>query len=206
MSRGGRPRPFALIVAAFLAVLLAPVSTAPAGAVETAQFGLVPGPPGPPSRHLVEQVRPGHATSDALLLFNKTAAPLTLTLAVLPASVAANGAPQVGGSDQAVGWIELDRREVRLPGGAAVPVRFKVHAPRQLPAGKLTVAISAVPTAIPGQNVAVLNRLALLVTIEGKPGASLSASLGVIAWVAVGLLVLVALAVAWRAARRRKRS
>jgi len=119
VSRGGRPRPFALSAAAIIAVLFVPVSTAPAGAVETAQFGLVPGPPGPPSRHLVEQVRPGHATSDTVLVFNKASTPLTLTLAVLSASVGANGAPQVGGSDQAVSWIELDRHEVRLPAGAA---------------------------------------------------------------------------------------
>jgi hypothetical protein len=185
-----------------LLALTVPLLSGVAGAVETTQFGLLPGPGGPPSRHMVVQVRPGHATADSVLVFNKTAKPLALTLAVLPASVDAGGAPEVGGDATAVGWVDLSQTHVTVPAGGSVPVRFTVHAPRQLPKDKLTMAIAAEPTAVPGQTVAVLNRLALLVTIEGKPGAALSAPLGAIAWVAAALVVAVLAAAGWRAAHR----
>lgn len=193
----------ALAVAAAAVFALAGLA-GPARAIETAAFGLTPA--GSQARTaLHEDVRPGHSKADAVRLFNKTDAPLTLALSVQGASLDAAGHVQLGGTGGAAGWVRLAKSTVTLAPKASAVIGVVVDAPRTMPAHESTAAVVAEPVPAGSSDVAVVQRVALMVYVRTPPGSPLKAALGWAAWVAVLLLAgVVVFAVSGRGLRRRR--
>lgn len=173
-----------------LVVVWLGLTAAPGGAIETESFGLTPG--GSSGRTaLHESVRPGRSVRDSVRVWNKTDKPITVRLDVQGATLSPSGEVSLGGNAGATGWVSLESSLVSLPARASVEVPVVVRAPRTMPSGTSTAAVVAQLQAEGAGNVAVVQRVALMVYASAPSGSSLRAALGWIAWVAVALLVLV---------------
>jgi hypothetical protein len=171
--------------------LIALLAAAPASAIETSAFGLAPG--GTQNRTaLHEDVRPGKRTDDTVRVWNKTAQPVTVNLMVQGATINAKGQVHLGGNGGAAGWVRLSSSTVTLAPHASMDVPVTVTGPRKMPGGTSNAAIVAEAQAPDAAHVAVLQRVALMVYASAPSGSPLRAALGWAAWVAVGLLVVVA--------------
>jgi hypothetical protein len=174
---------------------LAPVvvgAAGPASAIETASFGL--GPAGPATRTALHpEIKPGSRVDDAVRLWNKTDMPVVVRLQVQGAALDAGGQVSLGGNGGAAQWISLGQDRVELAPRASVEVPVVLRAPRNMPDGETTAAIVAeVEPAGGSSNVAVVQRVALMVYASAPEGSSLRASLGWVLWFAVALLLGVA--------------
>ena len=197
--------------AAALAALAALASVAalaprPAAAIETASFGLTPARSATARTSLHERVRPGATATDAVRVFNKTAQPLTLALSVSGASLGDDGQVRLGGTGGAARWVHLGTSTVTLPPNGSTTVALSIRAPRTMPAGESTAAVVAEPAPGSAQaDVAVLQRVALMVYVRAPEGSSLRAALGWVAWVAAVLLAgVLVYALSGRGPRRRR--
>jgi hypothetical protein len=180
----------AVLAALLLSAIGAGVGAAPAGAIETASFGMAPA--GDHNRTaLHEEVRPGRSVEDGVRIWNKTDEPVTVALAVQGAMIDSKGKVSLGGNEGAVSWVRLSTSRITLAprGSAVVPV--SVHAPRNLPRAEATAAVMAERVSAGAADVAVVQRVALMVYVKAPAGSPLRAALGWIAAVAVGLLVVV---------------
>ncbi len=176
---------------------------AAAAAIETTTFGLDVVTPSPDGRlHIT--TRAGTTSTGQLRLFNKTDAPLALTLSVSPATVAADGQASLGGDTEPVSWIELPASPLTLAPGATRIIDVRVNAPRTLSSDRMAVAVVAEPALSPaGEAPAVLQRVAMTTLLE-PDDESLIASLGAYPWLALALLLVVALLLAAVARNRRR--
>ncbi len=185
-------RRLALVAVGLVALV---VTAAPAGAIETTEFGIDPAGTG---AKVTAPVRAGTTTASRVQVWNKSGRPLALRLGVAPVTVDRYGTASLGGDPEPVGWVKLAERQVTLGPGERRVVDFGVHPPRQITGGTRTVAIMAEPVA--AGDAAVLQRLAVVAYLT--PTGSLQASLGWLGWLAAGLCVLVAGAFAFSALRR----
>lgn len=177
-------------LAALGAVVAALWCASPAGAIETESFGL--GPAGSSGRTaLHESVKPGSTARDAVRLWNKTDAPISVRLEVQGATLSDAGQVSLGGNEGAARWVLLESNRVTLPARASVEVPVVVRAPRTMPGGVSTAAVVAQLDTDAGGHIAVVQRVALMTYVETPAGSSLRAALGWIAWVAVAMLALV---------------
>ncbi len=175
---------------------------APAAAIETTTFGLDVVTPSTDGRlHIA--TRAGETSTGRLRLFNKTDAPLAITLSVSPATVAADGQASLGGDAEPVSWIELPDSPVTVAPGATRILDVRVNAPDRLSPERRAVAIVAEPALSPaGEAPAVLQRVAMTTFLEPDEK-SLIASLGAYPWLALALLLVVALFLIAVARKRR---
>jgi hypothetical protein len=182
-------RTAALAASTAALAVLGLVWAGPAGAIETAQFGLNPSGAGTRTA-LHEDVRPGHHVNDSVVVWNKTDSPIDVVLGVSSASIGKDGKPTLGGAGGAAKWVHLGATTVHLAPKARAGVPVRIDAPRVLPAGTSLAAVTA--EAAPGANhqIAVVERVAIMVYVQAPKGSSLRATLGWILWVAVVLLVL----------------
>ncbi|HEX2849132.1 MAG TPA: hypothetical protein VHN98_01205 [Acidimicrobiales bacterium] len=179
-----------LVASGVLLAILA--GSAPAGAIETSSFGIDVASPTKDGRLHVE-VRAGHTSTTTIRVWNKdTAAPLTLRLSAVPARVDATGAASLGGDATAVKWVSFAVKEITLKPGERRDVEVRVTAPRKIAADQRTLAVMAEPV-IAGAAPAVMQRLAVTTYVVPAHG-SLVAGLGWLPWIA--LIVLLAVAVA----------
>jgi hypothetical protein len=179
----------ALAAAVALLGLVGLIGAGPAGAIETAQFGLNPSGAGTRTA-LHEDVRPGHHVTDSVVVWNKTDSSIDVVVGVSSASIGKDGKPTLGGSGGSAKWVHLGAKTVHLAPRARATVPVRINVPRVLPAGTSLAAVTA--EAAPGANhqIAVIERVALMVYVKAAKGSSLRAALGWILWVAVVLLVL----------------
>lgn len=176
---------------------------APAGAIETASFGLDVVSPNADGRLHIE-VRAGETTTGRLRVWNKGPTPLTLRLAVAPAQVDEDGSVSLGGAGEGVSWVSVHPGSVPLDPGEERRVEVRVRAPRKLDGGDRVVAVQAEPAPDSGGGQpAVVQRLALTTYLEPDED-SLVAGLGALPWIAVAVLLVVAAAAARSMARRRR--
>lgn len=167
-------------------------ATVPAvNAIETASFGLAPAG-GQTRTALHEDVAPGGTSRDAVRVWNKTSAPLTLTVSVQRASLDPDGKVELGGTGGAASWVRVERTELSLGPRESVDVGVVVDAPREMPGGTSTAAIVVAPAASTSAESAVVQRVALMVYVQAPSGSGLRAALPWFAWAAVALLVVVA--------------
>jgi hypothetical protein len=176
---------------------------APAGAIETQSFGLDVAERTEDGRlHL--ELRAGETTTGRVKVWNKTEAPLTLSLRVVPAELGADGRVSLGGDGAGVDWVSLEPDEVRLDGGQERTVEVRASAPRKIDDEVQVVAIQVEPATVAGEAPpAVLQRLALTTYLEPDKD-SLIASLGPFPWIALAILLVVATALVRSAIRRRR--
>ena len=183
-------------------VVLAVASATPAVALETDRFGIDVVNRTEDSRLHID-IAAGETSRGQLKVWNKHTAPVTLKLTVVPASVDRSGSASIGGDDEAVAWVSVEPKQVTLAPGASRTLEVEVNAPRKLDGETKTVAVMAEPVT-EGEAPAVLQRLAVTTFLEPDDD-SLIASLGVLPWIAGGVLLVVAFAVARSTlARRRK--
>jgi hypothetical protein len=179
---------------------------APAGAIETASYGLDVATTSKDSRLHID-VRAGETTTGRVRVWNKSQQPLTLQLTVAPAQVTDGGAVALGGDGDGVDWVSLVPSQANLAPGAEQIVEVRVKAPRKIDGGKArVVAVQVEPAAATaGDQPAVVQRLALTTYLEPDAG-SLIASLGPFPWIALAVLVVVGVLLLRAAAGRRRRS
>jgi hypothetical protein len=178
------------LAAAFVVFWMTLTASSPAGAIETSSFGL--GPAGQQSRtSMREEARPGKQTADAVRVWNKTDQPVTVLLDVQGASIDGGGQVQLGGNGGAAPWIKLGSKRVTLAPRQGVDVPVTIDAPRKMPKGTSTAALVAEAESPGSANVAVVQRVAMMVYVSVPSGSSLSAALGWVAWAAVVLLAAV---------------
>ena len=193
-------RPVAWGAAALAGLAFVVVGVAgPASAIETASFGLAPA--GSAQRTaLHEDVRPGRKVDDAVRIWNKTDRPVVVRLSVQGAAIDGAGQVSLGGNGGAAGWVSLGSERVSLAPKASVDVPVVLRAPRTMPKGESTAAIVAEAEQPAGSaNVAVVQRVALMVYAKAPAGSPREASLGWALWAALGLLAaaLAVMAVVW---------
>ncbi|MHB1854498.1 MAG: hypothetical protein ACYCS2_05520 [Acidimicrobiales bacterium] len=178
-----------------------------AGAVQTDTYGIAPAPGSLQSGgdHLQALTQPGVAVHDRLLVWNRTAGPLTLDLSVEPAHLAPGDVPALGGPVAPTRWVHLDQPVVQLGPHADQLVSLTITVPRILPHLPAQAAVVATPAASAPGRVAVLIRLAVLISMDAAPSAPARAPLGTVGWVALAVLAAVAVtaAVVRLASRRR---
>jgi hypothetical protein len=172
-----------------LLLLLATAPAPSAHAIETATFGLAP--VGMERTALHVSVRPGRHVEDGVRVWNKSSEPITLTLSVQGARIDADGKVVLGGNGGATSWVQVRRSTVTLPPNEFAAVGVGITAPRNMPRGEATAAVVAEPAGGAGaRDVAVLQRVALMVYVKPPAGSGLRAALGWIGWLAVALVVV----------------
>lgn len=176
------------------------LGAAPAGAIETATFGIDVATPTPDGR-LHIPITAGSSNRAELRVFNKSDAPLALQLSVAPAIVDETGSSSVGGDDEAAGWAAVEPSRVDLGPGEERRVAVVVAAPDRLSGEIHTIAVVAEPAA-GAERPAVLQRLAVTVFLE-PDGPSFVERLGWWPW--LGGLLLAAVIAATAARRNRFR-
>jgi hypothetical protein len=176
---------------------------APAGAIETSSYGLDVVQRTDDGR-LHVAVKAGETTTGQVRVWNKEQQPITLQLSVAPAQVDKGGTVSLGGDGEGVDWVTLSPARVELAAGADQVVAVRVRPPRKIEGGQdRVVAVQVEPAAsATGDQPAVVQRLALTTYLEPDSG-SLIASLGPFPWIALAVLVLVAVLVGRNAVKRR---
>jgi hypothetical protein len=189
-----------LVVAGAALVLAAVAAMAvPAGAIETATFGIDVIERDTDGRLRIA-IAAGETTSGQLRVWSKHDEPLVLRLSVMPAEVADDGTSSLGGDPEPTGWVDVPVL-VELAPGQERRVTVTVSSPRELSADTKTVAVLA-QAEVDGEAPAVLQRLAVT-TYLVPDGGSLIASLGWLPWLAAGVLVAVLGVLGNRALRSR---
>lgn len=192
-----------LAIASALLLGVALLGATPAGAIESASFGIdtTGGSGAGAARKLELKVRAGGVARDEVRVWNKTPEPMRVRLSVAPAQVDKAGTASLGGDPAAAGWVDLDAEDVLLAPHEARTVAFEVRPPRELSAGTKTLAVLAEPVAKGGSAPAVLQRLAVMAYLN--PDGALSASLGWLPLAALAALLALAAGVVVTALRKR---
>ncbi|HVM39791.1 MAG TPA: hypothetical protein VM618_03305, partial [Acidimicrobiia bacterium] len=112
-------------------------------------------------------VEPGTRSRLHLRVWNKTDAPLALTLQPAAARVDGDGSPELGGDPAPVAWVALDATEITLGPRRQRIVTMTVE-PSGTVDGSHAVAILATP-ADQAANPAVLERLGVVVELHAGP-------------------------------------
>jgi hypothetical protein len=191
-------RIFALVLGGALAVGFA----APAGAIETTDFGIEAEAPVADAQgrpRLVADVAAGRTTETAVRVWNNSLRPVTVELAVVPATVDPDGWASLEGDAEPVGWISLAEERVHLAPGEERAVDLVTEGPRRLDGRPRTAAVLA-QLAGDGDGAeapAVVQRLALVTYL--RPVAGGPPGLGILPWVAGALALAVA---GWAASSR----
>lgn len=186
-------RAAAAAAAVALLTLISPalLATASAAAIETTSFGIDHAGDG----RLAIPIRAGSRTTARAEVWNKTDAPVTLELRVVPAEVDEGGAPKLGAGDsEAASWVKLRQTTVELAAQERREVVLAVEPPDRLSKETKTFAVLAQLAAEPGGAPAVLQRLALIGYLEPDPAALEVRSIPM--WlIVVAALVLIAVVV-----------
>ncbi|HZT66159.1 MAG TPA: hypothetical protein VFA11_10260 [Acidimicrobiales bacterium] len=202
----GRPHRLVLRLAVAAGISLAGIVAAamPAAAVQTATFGIAPAKDAPQQAgQLAASVRPGQPTGDDVTVWNRTAHELTLDLSVVAAHLGPDGHPVLGGDPRPATWVHLGQSVVTLAPHGQQTIAVNVVTPRRLPHLPASAAIIATPEHASAAPVSVVVRLGVMVSITAAGGAPLRAPLGMIGWVALGLLLAAGLGAAIRGVTRR---
>lgn len=139
---------------------------AAAGAVQTTTWGMVAAPDGNRYRPVISHPADGSTVHDAVVVFNRSAAPLTVSLSVLGASYAAGtyqfGAPRGGLAAR----VSLAASEVSLGPHQAARVPVTIRSPREARSRELA-AVAAEATPVQDGALEVQQRLVVL--LEATP-------------------------------------
>ncbi len=179
-------------VTALAGVILTLWIGAPAGAIETATFGMDPDEATADGR-LHIPVRAGRSTAGELRLWNKGSDPLVLRLSAAAATVDGDGNAVLGGDEAPVRWTRVEPAEVALGPGEDRTVTVRVRAPRRMGAAA-TLAVIAEPAQDSAGAPTVVQRVAVTTFLEPDQG-SLVAGLGWSVWIALVLVVVLAILV-----------
>ncbi|HUQ40162.1 MAG TPA: hypothetical protein VM030_08380 [Acidimicrobiales bacterium] len=164
------------------------ITAAPAGAIETSQFGIDPvATPGQEADRISPEVRAGKETTGAVRVWNKTDKPVDLRMWAAPASFDRAGVVSLGGDGEASAWVEVPGA-VHLGPKESRQVTVTVTGPRHVSPGTKPVALMAEVTSS-GSAPAVLQRLAVVAYL--RPAGPSSAALPR-ALVALAVLLLLA--------------
>ena len=157
-------------VAVALCAAAATVAAVPAEAVQTSTFGLAASG----SRAKIVHVADGSTIHDSVLVYNRTARPLTVSLDVVGVTRKADGSYSLGASGTGLAsGIRLATRSIRLGPKARQVVAVAIDSPTGLTSPSYA-AVTAVAGGGASTGVAVTERLAVLVGLM-PPGAGASA-------------------------------
>lgn len=155
--------PMRSLIGVVVAVVVGVATATPAGAVETAEFGLEPvaGADGEQRPAFRTHVSPGATVSERFVVWNKTPEVLSVRLEPVTAEVDADGQPHLGGDPAVLEWVDLEEREVRLAPGASQQLSFTVTPPDDF-AEDASFAILAEPVREASGGSQVISRVAVL--------------------------------------------
>jgi len=178
---------------ALILVSMAP----PAGAIETADFGMAPASREEAGGALRLEVPAGGETERALRVWNKTKRPLVVQLQAVSAERGPDGTAVLGGDSPSVGWVTLSPPSVSIPAGGEARVTVRVAVPAGIGPGAHTFAVVAEPEPPAGQPApAVVSRLAVAGYLEigetAPPSNNVGAVPVVLAVVALGAAISLA--------------
>jgi hypothetical protein len=201
----GRIRYLAGVLIATAGALIAP--SAPAGAVQTTTWGIMAAPSGGKSRAIIDHAANGGVVQDAVVVYNRTGAPITVDLSVIGASYS-NGSYQFASSRSGplAGATSLPVASVRLGPHQQARVPVTIHMPRGLKAPAFA-AIAAESAAVNEGALVVQQRLVVL--IKASPSSYVLPLVGHEPWLwgSIALIVLLGVcALAARELRRRRQS
>ena len=186
-------RAAAAVAAVALLTLMSPALHA--AAIETTSFGIDHTGDG----RLEIPIRAGERTTARAEVWNKTDAPVTLELRVVPAEVDDGGAPKLGAGDsEAASWVKLRQTSVELAAQERREVVIAVEPPDHLSEETKTFAVLAQIAPEPGAAPAVLQRLALIGYLEPDPDALSVRSIPVWLIVVAALILVVVVVIAVR--------
>jgi hypothetical protein len=199
---------YAVAVTAVCAV--AGLGGVPASAVQTATFGLA----ATGARTKIVHPAQSSPIRDSVLIYNRTASPITVTLDVVGVTQQPGGSYSLGASGRGLAArVRLETRSARLAAKARRVVGVTIDSPKDLHAPAYA-AITAVAGPGTSGGVAVTERLAVLVGVTPSRGdvsatahtsGSSSARTVAVVVATVLLLALVAILVTGFTLRRRRR-
>lgn len=178
-----------LLVAATIASAGVLLMSAPAQAVQTTSWGIVAAPSGQQQRTSLSHAADGSTVHDAVIVYNRTAHPITVHLYVLATNYV-NGVYQFGRPDTGLAaGTSLGTNTVNLRPHQQVRVPVTVHMPR----GAKTTALAGIgaeASAVNDGDLSIMQQLVVLVKANppGHPVAPLTKDLFPWAFIAIGIL------------------
>ena len=194
-----------LLVVALVAAAGALVSSAPAGAVQTTTWGIVAAPVGNSFRPTISHAADGSTVHDAVIVFNRTAQPITIRLSVLGATYA-DGAYQFGSASSGLAaHTSLAASTIRLGPYQQARVPVTIVMPRGAKATTLA-AIAAEGAPIADGALSVQQRL--VVFVKATPSSHVIPIVGhhPVLWATLAALLLIAVVAFFERERRRTRT
>lgn len=182
------------VMVALILVSMAP----PAGAIETADFGMAPASREEAGGALrLEVPAGGGETERALRVWNKTKRPLVVQLQLVAAERGPDGTAVLGGDSPSIGWVTLSPPSVSIPARGESRVTVRIAVPADIGPGTHTFAVVAEPEPPAGQPApAVVSRLAVAGYLEigetAPPSNKVGAVPVVLALVALGVAISLA--------------
>lgn len=179
-----------LLVVTLLASAGALILSAPAGAVQTTTWGMTAAPTGHGYRSSIDHAADGSTVHDAVILFNRTASPITIHLYLLGATYA-HGAYQFGPPRGLAAEATLGARDVTL----AAHQQERVPVTIRMPRGVKTTLLAGIGAEAAAVNDGALSiQQQLVVLIKASPSGHVlpivGKHLGV--WAGTAALVLIA--------------
>lgn len=151
-----------LLIAAVLASAGVLIAGSPAQAVETTTWGLTAAPAGHTQRTSLSHAADGSTVHDAVIVFNRTAKPMTVHLYVL-ATDYANGVYKFGRPDTGLAaGTNLGTSTVALAPFQRVRVPVTIHMPRGVKSTTLA-GIGAEASAVNDGDLSIMQQLVVLV-------------------------------------------
>jgi hypothetical protein len=195
-----------LLVVTLLASAGALLLSAPAQAVQTTTWGITAAPSGQSQRSSLSHAADGSTVHDAVLVYNRTAQPITVHLYVLNTTYA-NGAYQFGKPSSGLAAdTSLGTHYVTLGAHQQVRVPVTIHMPRGV---KTTIlaGIGAEAGAVNDGDLSIQQQLVVLIKANPSSHVVPAVVKDVGLWGSIALVVLLAVAaLAERERRRAKRT
>jgi hypothetical protein len=195
---------FRLLVAAVLAAAGVLLVSAPAQAVQTTTWGLIAAPVGGHQRTSLSHPADGSKVRDAVVVYNRTARPITVHLYVL-ATDYAHGVYQFGRPDTGLAaGTKVGANTVNLGPYQRVRVPVTIQMPRGVKSTALA-GIGAEAAAVNDGDVSIMQQLVVLV--KANPGSHVLPPLAkdLFPWAVIAIAILLVTAVLVERERRRTR-
>ncbi|HVA76172.1 MAG TPA: hypothetical protein VNF71_16590 [Acidimicrobiales bacterium] len=195
---------FRLLIAAVLASAGVLLASAPARAVQTTTWGLVAAPAGQHQRTSLSHPADGSTVHDAVIVYNRTARPVTVHLYVLGTNYV-NGGYQFSRPDTGLAaGTSLGTHTVNLGPYQKVRVPVTIHMPHGIKSAALA-GIGAEASAVNDGDLSIVQQLVVLV--KANPSSHVVAPLAkdLFPWALIAIGILVVVAVLVERERRRAR-
>lgn len=193
-----------LLIAAVLASAGVLIAGSPAQAVETTTWGLTAAPAGHTQRTSLSHAADGSTVHDAVIVFNRTAKPMTVHLYVL-ATDYANGVYKFGRPDTGLAaGTSLGTSNVALAPFQSVRVPVTIHMPRGAKSTTLA-GIGAEAGAVNDGDLSIMQQLVVLVKATPTSHVLPPLASDLFPWALIAVGVLAAAAALVERERRRSR-